>query len=83
MYLSLFQVNLIAILLSPSFKHTNPGTLCMTHTENELSDVHERLLTQNVSLHALLDQSHDQDTPTHRLEEEVLESKLTFEDYRT
>ena len=55
----------------------------MTHTEHELSDVHERLLTQNVSLHALLDRSHDQDTPTRRFEEEVLESKLKFEDYRT
>ena len=57
----------------------------MTLTEYELADVHSKLMAQNTSLRTLLDQSQDLATPTsgHALDEEVLESTITFEDYRT
>ena len=57
----------------------------MTVPEYELADVHSKLMAQNTRLRTLLDQSQDMATPTsgHALDEEVLESKITFEDYRT
>ena len=44
----------------------------MTNTENKLSKVHAELMSQNISLHSLLEEaeishrqkSHDKDTPT-------------------
>ena len=50
------------------------GVLCITETGYELSEVHSRLMAQNISLHTLLD-SQDTLCPL----TEVLESKLHFE----
>lgn len=80
--------------LNLSIHSAAAAILCITKTEYELSEVHSRLVAQNDSLHSLLeshdmshDQSHertrDKDTPTASSNkwEEVLESKLTFEQY--
>lgn len=34
------------------------GVLCITSEQNELSEVHGHLMAQNVSLHALLESTH-------------------------
>ena len=34
------------------------GVLCITFEKSELSEVHSRLMAQNVSLHALLEATH-------------------------
>ena len=38
--------------------HYYAGVLCITFEKNELSEVHSRLMAQNVSLHALLEATH-------------------------
>lgn len=43
-------------LYHASSLHT--GVLCITSTQSELSEVHGRLMAQNVSLHALLESTH-------------------------
>lgn len=38
--------------------HDCIGVLCITSEQNELSEVHGHLMAQNVSLHALLESTH-------------------------
>ena len=39
------------------------GVLCMTNTEIKLSEVHSKLMSQNISLHSLLEQPGERATP--------------------
>ena len=55
------------VLLLIVFHLYNVGILYVTNTENKLSEVHARLMAQNISLHSLLEEAerlHKQNTIT-------------------
>ena len=50
------------------------GVLCITRLQCELSDIHSKLMAQNVSLHALLEHTHLE--LCHSAREEALERRV-------
>lgn len=65
------------------------GVLLLTNTEHKLSEVHAKLMAQNISLHSLLEQvershdkSHDQDSPSSTRKHRRTRSDFTFRAYK-
>lgn len=50
------------------------GILYVTNTEQKLSEVHSKLMSQNASLHSLLEQPEDRTTPTNKSHDSGSES---------